>query len=121
MNFIKILVFFALANIVQAQKHNEDLLKPENYFVIEGDTILRSSIELKEVIVFQPLKFYSYQEAKRYVILRERTYKVYPYAKLAADRLNVLTERLGNITSKRKRRIYYLLISFRLKNIMKIC
>ena len=74
--------------------------------MIEGDTILRSSIELKEVIVFQPLKFYSYQEAKRYVILRERTYKVYPYAKLAADRLNVLTERLGNITSKRKRRIY---------------
>lgn len=106
MNFIKILVFFALANMVQAQKPNEDLLKPENYFVIEGDTILRSSIELKEVIVFQPLKFYSYQEAKRYVILRERTYKVYPYAKLAADRLNVLTERLGNITSKRKRRIY---------------
>jgi hypothetical protein len=61
---------------------------------------------LKEVVVFQPLKFYSYNEAKHYVILRDRTYRVYTYAKLAADRLNVLTERLDQIKSKRKRRVY---------------
>jgi hypothetical protein len=28
---------------------------PEDYFVIEGDTIINSSIELKEVVLFQPL------------------------------------------------------------------
>ena len=79
---------------------------PEDYFIIEGDTIINSSIQLKEVVLFQPLRFYNYDEAKRYVILRERTYKVYPYAKIAADRLNVLTGRLEQIKSKRKRRVY---------------
>lgn len=79
---------------------------PENYFVIEEDTIISSSIELKEVVLFQPLKFYNYEEAKRYVILKERTYKVYPYAKIAADRLNILSDRLEQIRSKRKRKIY---------------
>ena len=81
-------------------------LLPEDYFVIEGDTIVNSCIQLKEVVLFQPLKFYNYDEAKRYVILRERTYKVYPYAKIAADRLNILTGRLEQIKSKRKRRVY---------------
>ena len=48
----------------------------EDFFVIEGDTIINSSIELKEVVVFQPLRFKNYEEAKRYVILRERTYSL---------------------------------------------
>ena len=79
---------------------------PEDYFVIEGDTNINSSIRLKEVVLFQSLRFNNYDEAKRYVILRERTYKVYPYAKIAADRLNILTGRLKQIKSKSKRRVY---------------
>ena len=98
---IAILIFTS----VNAQ-YLESLLLPADYFVIEGDTIINSSIELNEVVVFQPLKFYNYEEAKRYVILRERTYKVYPYAKMASDRLNILSERLGQIKTKRKKRIY---------------
>ena len=79
---------------------------PSDYFVIEGDTIVNTSIELKEVVLFQPLRFYDYEEAKRYVILRQRTHKVYPYAKMASDRLNLLTKRLESIKSKRKKRVY---------------
>ena len=79
---------------------------PEDYFVIEGDTIIHSEIELKEVVLFQPLRFENYDEAKRYVILRERTYRVYPFAKIAADRLEILNTRLDQIRSKRKRREY---------------
>lgn len=86
---------------------NPNLIHPlEDFFVIEGDTIINSSIELKEVVVFQPLRFNNYDEARRYVILRERTYRVYPYAKMASDRLNILTDRLEKIKSKRKRRVY---------------
>ena len=79
---------------------------PEDYFIIEGDTIVNSRIELREIVLFQPLRFYNYDEAKRYVILRERTYKVYPYAKMAADRLNILILRINQIKSKRQRRTY---------------
>ena len=65
---------------------------------------------MKEVIVFQPLKFVSYEEAKNYILLRQRTLRVYQYAKLAADRLKILTERLNQINSKRKKRKYLRLI-----------
>ena len=106
----RIALFLTFINFVQAQLPKIDPVKAENYFVIEGDTIIRSEIELKEVIVFQPLKFISYDEAKRYILLRQRTLRVYQYAKLAADRLNILTERLNQINSKRKKRKYLRLI-----------
>ena len=106
----RIALFLTFINFVQAQLPKIDPVKAEDYFVIEGDTIIRSEIELKEVIVFQPLKFISYDEAKRYILLRQRTFRVYQYAKLAADRLNILTERLNQINSKRKKRKYLRLI-----------
>ena len=104
--------FFATIslNFVKAQLPYVNPFKADDFFVIEGDTILRSEIELKEVIVFQPLKFYSYEEAKNYILLRQRTLRVYPYAKLAADRLKVLTDRLDQINSKRKKRKYLRMI-----------
>ena len=106
----RLALFLTFINFVQAQLPKIDPVKAEDYFVIEGDTIIRSEIELKEVVVFQPLKFVSYQEAKRYILLRQRTLRVYQYAKLAADRLNILTERLNQINSKRKKRKYLRLI-----------
>ena len=106
----RIALFLTFINSVQGQLPKIDPAKAEDYFVIEGDTIIRSEIELKEVIVFQPLKFVSYEEAKHYILLRQRTLRVYQYAKLAADRLNILTERLNQINSKRKKRKYLRLI-----------
>ena len=106
MNLIRIILFSTFFSFVQGQYIEIDSNEAEDFFVIEGDTILQSKIELKEVIVFQPLKFLTFEEAKSYVILRNRIYKVYPYAKLASDRLNVLNERLDQITSERKRRLY---------------
>ena len=104
MRLFALVIGFLLFLCANAQKHG--FIPPEDYFVIEGDTVINSSIELKEVILFQPLRFSDYDEAKRYVILRERTHKVYPYAKMAADRLNVLSERLNMIKSKINKRKY---------------
>ncbi len=106
----RVTLFLTFINFIQAQLPTVDPVKAEDHFIIEGDTIIRSEIELKEVIVFQPLKFVSYEEAKHYILLRQRTLRVYQYAKLAADRLNILTERLNQINSKRKKRKYLRLI-----------
>lgn len=78
----------------------------EKMIIIEGDSIFRSSIELEEVFLFGKLKFDSYDEKLRYYILRRKTLKVYPYAKLAAERLVSLNERLARIESGRKRKDY---------------
>ena len=77
-----------------------------NLILIEGDSIPNASVQLDEVVIFPPLQFASYDSAKQYAILRARTLKVYPYAKLAADRLKILNERLNTIKKKRQRRKY---------------
>ncbi|MGB0256948.1 MAG: DUF4294 domain-containing protein [Flavobacteriaceae bacterium] len=77
-----------------------------NLILIEGDSIPNASVQLDEVVLFPPLQFASYDSAKQYAILRSRTLKVYPYAKMAADRLQILNERLNSIKKKRQRRKY---------------
>jgi hypothetical protein len=78
----------------------------EKMIIIEGDSIFQSSIALDEVYIFGKLEFSSYDEKLRYYILRRKTLKVYPYAKLASERLVELNDSLGRIKSKRKRKKY---------------
>ncbi len=76
------------------------------YYIVKGDTIAREYIELNEVVLLNKLKFNSKKDRRRYLILRRKTRKVYPYAKLAAERLVTMTKRLEKIKSKRKRKRY---------------
>ena len=78
----------------------------EKLIIVEGDSIFRTSIALDEVYIFGKLEFANYKEKLRYYILRRKTIKVYPYAKLASERLVSLNERLETIKSKRKRKKY---------------
>jgi len=78
----------------------------EDTLLIEYDGITADTIGLGEVYILGKLKFDSAQERKRYLILRRKTRKAYPYAKLAADRLTRLNERIETIKSKRKRKKY---------------
>ena len=78
----------------------------ERLIIVEGDSIFRTSIALDEVYIFGKLEFSNYKEKLRYYILRRKTIKVYPYAKLASERLVSLNERLEGIKSKRKRKKY---------------
>lgn len=78
----------------------------EKLIIVEGDSLLQSSIALDEVYVFSKLEFGSYKEKLRYYILRRKTLKVYPYAKLAAERLVELNDSLSKIKKKRKRKKY---------------
>ncbi len=80
------------------------------YYIIEGDTIPHEAINLDEVVILGRLKFKDKLARRKYLILRRKTRKVYPYAKLAADRLTALNERLENIESKRKRKRYVKLL-----------
>ena len=99
------LVLLPLGLFAQVPDRPLDSLQ-EKMIILEGDSIFRSSIELNEVYLFGRLSFDSYKEKLRYYILRRKTLKVYPYAKLAAERLVDLNERLTSIKSKQKRKEY---------------
>lgn len=87
----------------QVEKDKDSIPLTERYIIFEGDTLL---IELNEVLLLKKLKFKTNYDRRYYYWFRKKTLKAYPYAKLAADRLNVLTERLEHIKSKRKKRQY---------------
>lgn len=78
----------------------------EKLIIIEGDSIFKASIDLEEVYIFGKLEFGSYKEKLRYYVLRRKTIKVYPYAKMASERLVELNDTLHMITSKRKKKKY---------------
>ncbi|NNL09894.1 MAG: DUF4294 domain-containing protein, partial [Croceitalea sp.] len=78
-----------------------------DYFVrMEGDSLLLSSIPLDEVYIFGKLEFADQNEKLRYYILRRKTIKVYPYAKLAAERLVELNDSISKITKRRAQKRY---------------
>jgi hypothetical protein len=80
--------------------------KEDNYIVIKGDSIMKNSIELNEIILLPTIKFLNTNEHRKYLILKRKTFKVYPYAKLASVRLETLYERVNDIKRKRTRKKY---------------
>jgi len=76
------------------------------YYIIEGDTLPREFIDLDEVVLLNKLEFSSKNDRRRYLILRRKTRKVYPFAKLAAERLTTMKERLKSMTKKSDRKKY---------------
>jgi len=72
------------------------------YYIVQGDTIPREYIDLEEVVLLNKLSFNNKVDRRRYLILRRKTRKVYPYAKLASERLLTMTKRLQTIKRKRQ-------------------
>ena len=91
-------------NIVWSQHPDTDPNTP--VYIVGTDTLKDSKIHLKEVILFKPLSFSSYNDRLLYYRLQRKTLKVYPYAKLAAERLKSLNEQLAKIKKKRHRKKY---------------
>jgi len=106
MKKITFLFFVLMVVLVQSQvvKSKDSILY--DYIKIEGDSIFQSSIPLNEVYVFGALKFESKEARLRYYILRRKTLKVYPYAKMAAERLVVLNDSLNKIEKNSRKRKY---------------
>lgn len=78
----------------------------KKYMIISKDTLWVNEVELDEVLIFPKLKFESRDDFRTYLILKRKTKKVWPYAKLASERFEVLNERLASIRSKSAKRKY---------------
>ena len=80
------------------------------------DTIAKMPIELQEVYISNKRDFRSEEERKMFLILQRRVLKVYPYAKIAADRLTVLNIGMKELKSERDKRKYFKLVENYLTN-----
>ena len=86
--FIFLIFIFFSTNIVLSQDFSE------KYYKFEGDSIYTSQIELDEITIYKPVKLESDKDLIMYYTLKRKTLKVYPYAKMASERLNKLNYRL---------------------------
>lgn len=78
----------------------------ENYLLIKDDSIMKNFIELNEVTLLPKIRFSNREKLVKYLILKRKTIKVYPYAKLASLRLDSLNSRLNNIKRRSSKRRY---------------
>ncbi|GGX25263.1 DUF4294 domain-containing protein [Aquimarina muelleri] len=112
--YILYIISFGFVTLTYAQKENKNKVDSSKvdtagyvqYYIIEGDTIPHEAIDLDEVVILGKLKFKDKLAKRKYLILRRKTRKVYPYAKLASDRLKTLNDRLEGIGTKRSKRKY---------------
>tara|TARA_Y100000991_G_scaffold188372_1_gene153748 strand:- start:7 stop:639 length:633 start_codon:yes stop_codon:yes gene_type:complete len=91
--------------LVFPQEQTDDLINKE-YIKIAGDTIVKGPIELGEVVLLPKRPYKNSDQIRKYLILKRKTLKVYPYAVMASDRLNSLNLELSEIKRKRKKKRY---------------
>ena len=101
--FLFFSVFFTIVNSYPQQIENDSIYE---YIRISGDTIVKGSIGLNEVLLLPKRPFYNSDQIKNYLILKRKTLKVYPYSVMASKRLNSLNERLGTIKTNRGKKRY---------------
>ena len=109
--FFFLTIFIAICQNVSSQEENNS-----TYFKVEGDSIYKKEIDLNEVVIYNPVEFVNNKERLDYFVLKRKVSKVYPYAKMASERLKKLNSRLDKITSKRKKKKYTRILEKFLQN-----
>lgn len=101
------LLLLAFAGNMVAQEIKTDSLVSE-IEGIDNDTILGEIVMLEEVIIS---KNKLDDKAKReYLILQNRVYKVYPYAKIASERLTALNRNMAKLKTKKEKKKYFKIV-----------
>ena len=62
--------------------------------------------KINPFFIYKPVEFSNNKERLDYFVLKRKVLKVYPYAKMASERLTKLNLRLEKIKSKRKKKKY---------------
>ena len=104
--FKQYLFFLFLFSTLISSSQQIDHDTATDYIRIEGDTIVKGSIGLNEVLLLPRRPFKNSEQIRKYLILKRKTIKVYPYSVMASKRLKSLNDRLLIIKTKRERRRY---------------
>ncbi|WP_369048504.1 DUF4294 domain-containing protein [Tenacibaculum sp. UWU-22] len=112
----KLLYIYVFMQVVLASAQIKDTLPDfDNEYMLmkEGDSIM---IKLNEVTLFPKHKFKSSKDAIYYYWFRKKVFKAYPYATLAAERIDTVKARVDKIKSKSKKRKYIRIVQEYLEN-----
>ena len=80
----------------------------------EQDTIINDKVLLEEVIIDK--RRLSLEDKKAFLILQNRVFKVYPYAKVASEKLIAMNANLDKLTNKKDKKRYFKIVENYLEN-----
>jgi hypothetical protein len=80
----------------------------------ENDTILAAPIMIEEVVINR--NKLDYESKKQFLILQNRVYKVYPYAKIASERLTALNRNMDKLKTNKEKKKYFKIVETYIEN-----
>jgi len=98
---------------IQAQETKKDTTQM-GYVLTENDTILSDTIELPELIIERHKL--SAEDKKELMLLQKRVYIVYPYARVASEKLTALNKGMQKFTNNRDKKKYFKIVEDYLSN-----
>jgi hypothetical protein len=114
MQFIRFLVLFIfLTTMTQAQVISRDTTKM-GYVLRDTDEALNDTIQLEEIIVSK--EKLDPEARKQFLILQNRVYRTYPYAKLASERLTLLNKGMERLSTNKEKKRYFKIVESYLNN-----
>jgi hypothetical protein len=84
------------------------------YDLKEIDTLSNEPIQLEEILVYK--EKLDPEAKKQYLLLRNRVYKTYPYAKIASERLTILKKNMDKLKTEKEKRKYFKIVEDYMEN-----
>ena len=109
--FLFFIFLFSLS--IKAQIIQKDTIKM-GYVLTEKDTIFNDTIQLEEVVISK--EKLDPEARKQFILLRNRVYKTYPYAKIASERLVQLNRGMANLKTNKEKKKYFKIVEGYLSN-----
>jgi ABC-type transporter MlaC component len=114
MKHIQLLICFLFFSIAAQSQIITKETDPMGYVLTENDTILSDTIELPEIIVRK--EKLDVEARKQFQLLQNRVLKVYPYAKITAERLTALNKGMANLKTEKEKKKYFKIVENYLTN-----
>ncbi len=102
---IVFIFFITLASFGQVVK---DTQRDKEIELKELDTIKMDTILLDEVVISK-IKL-SAEDQKQFLLLQNRVYKVYPFAKIASERLSMMNKTMDKLKSNKEKKKYFKIV-----------
>jgi hypothetical protein len=86
------------------------------YYILDKDSIMRTRIDLDEVYIDQKKINTKEEERRKFLLLKYRVLKVYPYAKSGADNLTMLNANMAKLKTNKEKKKYFKIVENYLEN-----
>lgn len=110
--FLLIVFFISIASFAQVVKETQD--RDVEIDIKEIDSIKMDTIYLQELVISR--EKLDPEAQKQFLLLQNRVYKVYPFAKTAADRLSLINNTMGKLKSNKEKKKYFKIVEDFMEN-----